>query len=119
MYKLILLKAVLSIAKDAGPQILEPIMKVQITTDGAYLRSLLQDLTNRRRGQIDFINQDRHLKVIDAHVPLKELIGYSTELRSTTKGTGSFSMEFDGYEKTPEKLQNELLESLGLFDLLH
>jgi len=93
-------------------------MEVKIQVDTLHLRNVLSDLAGRRRGSVEQLTQDRHLKFVKAHVPLKELVGYSTDLRSSTKGTGFFSMEFWGYGTPPHKIQQEILREHGHFEIV-
>jgi len=90
-------------------------MEVKIQVDSAHLRNVLSDMASRRRGTVEQLSQDRHIKIVKALVPLRELLGYSTDLRSSTKGTGFFSMEFSGYAIPPTKIQDEILREHGHF----
>src|SRR3989344_6369758 len=85
-------------AKRAKPVILEPIMKVQVIMPESYLGDITGDLS-AKRSRIEAMN-DRMggAKVVDAFVPLSEMFGYATNLRSMTQGRGNFTMEFDHYE---------------------
>ena len=98
-------------AKRAKPLILEPIMKVEIITPEVTLGETTGDLASRR-GQIMSI-EDRNplnLKIIDARVPLSEMFGYATTLRSLTQGRGTFTMEFDHYEPVPQNIAQQIIE---------
>lgn len=98
-------------AKRAKPVILEPIMKVEIITPENTLGNATGDLASRR-GQIQSI-ADRGtlgIKVIDARVPLSEMFGYATTLRSLTEGRGNYSMEFDHYEPAPQNIAQQIIE---------
>ena len=88
-------------AKKAKPILLEPIMKVQVLAPDNYLGDVTGDLSSKR-GQINEMS-DRlgGIKVVDAKVPLSEMFGYATKLRSMTQGRGNFTMEFSSYEETP------------------
>jgi len=95
--------------KKADPAILEPMMKVEIETPEDYMGDVIGDL-NRRRGQVNSM-EDRHgLKVINAFVPLSEMFGYSTDLRSSTQGRATYAMEFDHYEEVPSNIANEIMK---------
>jgi elongation factor G len=95
--------------KKADPVILEPMMKVEVEVPEEYMGDVIGDL-NRRRGQINSM-EDRHgLKVINAYVPLSEMFGYSTDLRSATQGRGTYAMEFDHYEEVPNNIAKEIME---------
>ncbi len=98
-------------AKRAKPVILEPIMKVEVIIPEKSMGETTGDLASRR-GQILAIN-DRStlgLKVIDARVPLSEMFGYSTSLRSLTEGRGNYTMEFDHYEPVPTNIATQIIE---------
>ncbi|HZZ99428.1 MAG TPA: elongation factor G, partial [Candidatus Paceibacterota bacterium] len=98
-------------AKRAKPVLLEPIMKVEVIIPEKSMGETTGDLASRR-GQILSI-ADRGslgLKVIDARVPLSEMFGYSTSLRSLTEGRGNYTMEFDHYEPTPANITQQVIE---------
>jgi elongation factor G len=96
-------------AKKASPIILEPIMKVQVIVPLEFLGDITGDL-NSKRGRIEAINDRTNIKVIDAKVPLAEMFGYATTIRSMTQGRGSFSMEFEKYEQVPKGVEAQLIE---------
>ena len=81
-------------AKRAGVSLLEPVMKVQIIVPDKFLGDVTGDI-NSKRGRIESMDERDKVRVINAKVPLSELFGYSTQLRSMTQGRGSFNMEFD------------------------
>ena len=98
-------------AKRAKPILLEPIMKVEVIVPERFLGEATGDL-NSRRGQIEKMS-DRsplNLKVIDAKVPLSEMFGYATTIRSLTEGRGTFNMEFDHYEEAPQSIAQLIIE---------
>jgi elongation factor G len=96
-------------AKKANPVILEPIMKVEGEVPEEYMGDVIGDL-NRRRGQINSM-EDRHgNKIVNAFVPLAEMFGYSTDLRSATQGRGTYAMEFDHYEEVPKNVAEEIIK---------
>jgi elongation factor G len=99
-------------AKDgvarADPTILEPVMKVDVTTAEEFLGDVIGNL-NARRGQMDGIEEIGNSRVIHAHVPLAEMFGYATELRSMTQGRATYSMEFSRYAEVPNSIANELI----------
>jgi elongation factor G len=99
-------------AKDgvakADPAILEPVMKVEVTTPEDFMGDVIGNL-NARRGQIDGIDERGTSRMIRAHVPLAEMFGYATELRSMTQGRATYSMEFSRYAEVPSSLANELI----------
>ncbi len=89
--------------KRATPYILEPIMKVEVITPESYMGEVIGDL-NSKRGQILEMRDRTGIKVIDAFVPLAEMFGYATTLRSMTQGRGSYNMEFDHYAEVPRNV---------------
>ncbi|BDY13263.1 elongation factor G [Hydrogenimonas cancrithermarum] len=96
-------------ARKANPVILEPIMKVEVEVPEEYMGDVIGDL-NRRRGQINSM-EDRHgNKIVNAFVPLAEMFGYSTDLRSATQGRGTYAMEFDHYEEVPKNVAEEIIK---------
>ncbi len=96
-------------AKRAKPILMEPIMKVQVIAPAEFLGDVTGDL-NSKRGRIEAMNDRANIKVIDCKVPLSEMFGYATKLRSMTQGRGSFSMEFDHYEEVPGNITQQIVE---------
>jgi len=96
-------------ARRAKPVILEPIMKVQVIIPQEFLGEVTGNL-NSKRGRIESIDDRVNVKVINAKVPLAEMFGYATEVRSMSQGRGSFTMEFDHYEPVPKSVE-ELIVS--------
>ncbi|MDQ1339835.1 MAG: elongation factor [Campylobacterota bacterium] len=94
--------------RKAGAYILEPIMKVEAETPEDYMGDIIGDL-NRRRGQIQSMEDARGVKVITALVPLAEMFGYSTDLRSMSQGRATYSMEFNGYAEVPSNVSAEII----------
>lgn len=94
--------------QKATPIILEPIMKVEVLTPEEYMGSLVGDL-NKRRGQIEGMNSRGGAQVINAKVPLSEMFGYVTQLRTISSGRASSTMEFSHYEATPRNIQEEVV----------
>lgn len=86
--------------RKAKPVILEPIMKVEVTVPEDYMGDVIGDL-NAKRGRIQQMSDRTNIKVVDAQVPLAEMFGYATNLRSMTQGRGNYTMEFDHYEEVP------------------
>ena len=84
-------------------------MKVQVLTAPDFMGDVTGDI-NSKRGKIDAMNDRGNIKVIDAMVPLSEMFGYSTKLRSMSQGRASFSMEFDHYEEMPKNVAQVVIE---------
>ncbi|QGN35039.1 elongation factor G [Microlunatus sp. Gsoil 973] len=95
-------------ARKADPAILEPMMKVEVTTPEDYLGTVIGDL-NSRRGQVQSMDEQHGNKVVTALVPLSEMFGYVGDLRSKTSGQASYSMEFDSYAETPKNIAEEIV----------
>ena len=96
-------------ARRAKPVILEPIMKIQVIVPPDFLGEVTGNV-NSKRGRIESLTDRPGLKVVDAKIPLSELFGYATELRSMSQGRGSFTMEFDHYEPTPQNIAQLIIE---------
>ncbi len=96
-------------AKNAKPVILEPIMKLQVIIPSDFLGDVAGNLSSRR-GRIDSISDRDNIKVIDSMVPLSEMFGYATHLRSMTQGRGVFTMEFSNYERVPKSVESAIVE---------
>ena len=92
----------------AAPQLLEPTMKVEVTVPEEYMGDVMGDI-NGRRGRIEGMDAQDGVQVIDAYVPLAEMFGYATDLRSNTQGRGIYSMEFDHYEGVPKNIADEII----------
>jgi elongation factor G len=108
-FKICASMAIKDAARKSKPILLEPIMKVVVTTPEQFMGDVIGDL-NRRRGKI--INQT-NLKgsvEVDSEVPLSEMFGYSTQLRSLTSGRATYTMEFKHYERVPTKIQEEIIK---------
>ncbi len=103
--------AIKEAAKRAGAIILEPIMKVEVVSPDAYMGDVLGDLS-ARRGRIGGMNQRGEAQVIDAQVPLSEMFGYSTKLRSMTQGRAVYSMEYAHYEEVPKSKAEEIINKV-------
>jgi elongation factor G len=93
----------------AKPAILEPYMKVEVLTPDEYLGDVMGDV-NSRRGRIEGFEDKNGIKVVNAYVPLGEMFGYATDLRSNTQGRANYSMQFDHYEKVPESIKDEFIK---------
>ncbi len=99
--------------KQAGPVLLEPIMKVEVTMPEEYMGDVIGDL-NGRRGRIEGMDDLGGGKKVTAYVPLSEMFGYATDLRSRTQGRGNYSMFFEKYEQVPKSVQEKLLSGKTL-----
>ncbi|MDD3324955.1 MAG: elongation factor G [Sulfurospirillaceae bacterium] len=95
--------------RKAKPVILEPIMKVEVETPEDFMGDVIGDL-NRRRGQINSMDDRSGNKIVNAFCPLAEMFGYSTDLRSQTQGRASYSMEFDHYDEVPKNVAEEIIK---------
>ncbi|MFR9280465.1 elongation factor G [Levyella massiliensis] len=93
--------------KKANPALLEPVQKVEILTPEEYLGDVMGDVSSRR-GRIDQMSTRAGVQVIDAFIPLSEMFGYATDLRSKTQGRATYSMQFDHYEKVPDSIAEEV-----------
>jgi len=98
-----------TVAKKAKPILLEPIMKLEVVIPMEFFGDVIGDLS-ARRGRIEETNDRLQMKVIDAKVPLAEMFGYATSLRSLTEGRGTFTMEFDRYEEVPNNIAQEIID---------
>ena len=92
----------------AKPILLEPTMKVEITTPDEYLGDVMGDVSSRR-GKIDGMNPKNGVHVLDAYIPLAEMFGYATDLRSKTQGRATYSMQMDHYEQVPNSIAEEVI----------
>jgi len=97
-------------AKKANPAILEPMMKVEVEVPEEFMGDVIGDL-NRRRGQVSAMGDRGGNKTVTAFVPLSEMFGYSTDLRSNTQGRATYAMEFDHYEEVPKNVADEIIKS--------
>jgi elongation factor G len=96
--------------KKSSPVLLEPIMKVEVTMPEEYMGDIIGDI-NSRRGRIEGMDDLGGGKIVRAFVPLSEMFGYSTDLRSRTQGRGNYSMFFDSYEPVPKSVQEKVLSN--------
>jgi elongation factor G len=95
-------------ARRGAPQVLEPIMKVEVVTPEEFMGDVMGDL-NRRRGQVQGMEPRANTQTIRAQVPLSEMFGYATDLRSATQGRASYSMEFSHYQAVPKQVESGIL----------
>jgi elongation factor G len=95
-------------ARKAKPVLLEPIMSVEVVTPEDYMGDVIGDL-NSRRGRVGGMSQRGNSQVIKSTVPLSEMFGYATDLRSRTQGRATYTMQFDSYQQTPASVQEEIV----------
>jgi elongation factor G len=95
-------------AKKAKPQLLEPVFSVEVVTPEDYMGDVIGDLSSRR-GKVGGMEQRGNAQVISAHVPLAEMFGYATDLRSRTQGRATYTMQFDSYQPVPESIAQEIV----------
>jgi len=108
-FKIAASQALQAAAKNAKPVLLEPIMKLEVTIPTDFFGDIVGDL-NSRRGRIKESFDRAKMKIVDAYVPLSEMFGYATSLRSMTHGRGGFTMEFNAYEKVPANITQKIVE---------
>ncbi|MGK2954509.1 MAG: elongation factor G [Solirubrobacterales bacterium] len=97
-------------ARKANPALLEPVMAVEVTTPEDFLGDVIGDLS-RRRGKVQGQEQRGNALIVNAYVPLSEMFGYSTDLRSATQGRANYSMQFERYEEVPGSIAEEIAET--------
>ncbi|MCC3145086.1 elongation factor G [Halanaerobium sp. Z-7514] len=95
-------------AKKANPAILEPVMSVEVVVPEEYMGDVIGDL-NGRRGRVEGMDSRANAQVINAYVPLSEMFGYATDLRSKTQGRATYTMQFSHYEKAPKNIAKEII----------
>jgi elongation factor G len=100
--------AVKEAARQASPVLLEPVMEVEVVTPADFLGDVIGDLSSRR-GKIGGMTQRGDAQVVAADVPLAEMFGYSTQLRSMTQGRAVYSMQFDHYEDVPKGIADQII----------
>jgi elongation factor G len=96
-------------ATNARPVLLEPMMKVEVVTPEDYMGDVMGDIS-RRRGQLQGMEDSPGGKIINGHIPLSEMFGYATDLRSQTQGRATFTMEFDHYAEAPNSVAEEIIK---------
>ena len=95
-------------ARKASPVLLEPMMSVEVVVPEEYMGDIIGDL-NSRRGRVEGMEHRAGSQVIRAHVPLSEMFGYATDMRSRTQGRATFSMHFARYEEVPRSVAEEII----------
>jgi elongation factor G len=98
--------------KKADPILLEPIMEVEVVVPEEYLGDVIGDL-NSRRGKVAGILPRKDAQVVEAFVPLSEMFGYATALRSLTQGRAVYTMQFDHYDVLPENIAQQIIEKIS------
>ena len=97
-------------ARKAGVKLLEPVMEVEVTTPEDYMGDVMGDL-NGRRGKVEGMDQRGNSQVIRAQVPMSEMFGYATDLRSKTQGRATYSMQFHSYQDVPQSIADEIVST--------
>ncbi len=108
-FKIVGSMALQKAARKADLVLLEPIMKLDVVVPADYFGDIIGDLSSRR-GEVKKTEDRHNLKVIEAEIPLSEMFGYATTIRSLTKGRGTFTMEFDHYDEIPQNITKEIIE---------
>ena len=103
--------AIQEACKKAAPKLMEPIMRVEVIVPDEYLGDVMGDL-NSRRGKIEGMEQRKEAQVVASFVPLSNMFGYVTDLRSITQGRAVFHMEFAKYQQVPPSVETEILEKV-------
>jgi elongation factor G len=111
-FKIAASMATKKLAEQGGAVLLEPVMKVEVVTPEENMGDVVGDL-NRRRGIIHGMNENASGKVVDAEVPLAEMFGYATDLRSATQGRATFTMEFEKYAEAPKNVSDAIVAKNG------
>ena len=112
-YKIAASMALKEAAKKCNPVILEPIMKIEVTVPEQYYGDVIGDIS-RRRGNMTGETQRGNAKIVEAEVPLAEMFGYVTDLRSFTQGRGNYTMQFSHYGECPRFIQDEIIKKSGM-----
>jgi len=99
-------------ARQAHPVLLEPIMALEVITPGDFIGDVSADLSSRR-GKITRLEPQNEVQMIEASVPLAEMFGYATQLRSSTQGRATFTMQFSHYERVPSAISEEVITQAG------
>ncbi len=108
-FKIAAMRAIKNGVLNGGPVLLEPIMKIEVVVPEQFMGEVIGDLSSRR-AQIQGTRTRGQVKLVDSYVPLAEMFGYATILRSLTEGRGSFSMEFSHYEVVPKNILDKIIE---------
>jgi elongation factor G len=108
-FKIAASMALKNAVSKCSPAILEPMMKVEVVIPDEYLGDIMGDITSRR-GRVEGMEARGNAQVVRAFVPLSEMFGYATALRSNTQGRGTYSMHFDHYEEVPKSISEEIIK---------
>ena len=108
-YRIAASMALKEAAKRCNPVILEPIMKVEVTVPSDYLGDVIGDVSSRR-GSIEGMEARGNAQIVDAYIPLAEMFGYATDLRSFTQGRGTYSMQFERFEEAPKAVIEKIIK---------
>jgi elongation factor G len=100
--------AVKEATRRAGPILLEPVMAVEVVTPEDYMGDVIGDLASRR-GRVEGMEQRGNSHVVRAQVPLADMFGYATDLRSRTQGRATYTMQFDAYNEVPDSISKEIV----------
>ncbi|MDD8049495.1 MAG: elongation factor G [Thomasclavelia sp.] len=111
-YKVAASLALKEAAKKCSPVILEPIMAVEVTAPSEYVGNVMGDVSSRR-GMVEGQEERGNATLVEASVPLSEMFGYATDLRSFTQGRGNYTMRFDRYEAVPKSIKEEIIKKNG------
>ena len=103
--------AIKDACRKAGPVLKEPVMRVEVVTPEEYLGEVMGDISSRR-GKVDGMNQRKDAQTINASVPLSQMFGYATDLRSLTQGRAAFHMEFSYHQQVPRAIQENIIEQV-------
>jgi len=95
-------------AEQAGVQVWEPVMAVEVVTPEDYLGDVINDI-NSRRGRVHDMGQRGHLRIVKAEVPLATMFGYATDLRSKSQGRANHTMQFSHYAAVPQSIQEDIV----------
>jgi elongation factor G len=98
-------------ARKADPQLLEPVMEVEVSTPEQFMGDVIGDL-NSRRGRIEKMDSRGALQIIRAQVPLSQMFGYATDLRSSTQGRATYTMQFHSYQAVPKVQAEEIVKKV-------
>jgi elongation factor G len=99
--------------KKAKSALLEPIMDVEIVTPEEYMGDIIGNI-NAKRGSVESLEDKASYKIVNAKVPLANMFGYSTSLRSISQGRANYTMQFDSYEETPKNIAEEIIKKKTL-----